>query len=195
MEKKISIIIPCYNAENYIDQSLDSLVNQTLGIEQMDIIIDDASTDSCRVHINKYKERYPDSFHLIINKTNSGQAIVRNTGMDLVKTDYLAFMDADDWVEAQLYEKMLETAEEYHCDLVECAYVMHVGQQVRVNRPSLSEKLYVLEDEAERMELFARYGEHVGIWRTLYMKIIIGPGLFVIRFIHIIRFSLWGIIM
>lgn len=71
MEKKISIIIPCYNAENYIDQCLDSLVNQTLGIEQMDIIIiDDASTDSSRVHINKYKERYPDSFHLIINNSN-----------------------------------------------------------------------------------------------------------------------------
>lgn len=88
--------------------------------------------------------------------------------MDLVKTDYLAFVDADDWVEAQLYEKMLEPAEEYHCDLVECAYVMHVGQQVRVNRPSLSEKLYVLEDEADRMGLFARYGEQGGIWRTLY---------------------------
>lgn len=144
MEKKISIIIPCYNAEKYIDQCLDSLLNQTIGIEQMNIIIiDDASTDSSRVHINKYKERYPHSFHLIINKFNSGQAIARNTGMDLVKTDYLTFVDADDWVEAQLYEKMLEPAEKYHCDLGECAYVMHMGQQVRVSRPSLPEKLYV----------------------------------------------------
>lgn len=110
-QKKISIIIPCYNAEKYIEKCLDSLVNQTIGIEQMDIIIDDASTDLFRVYINKYKEKYPDSFHVIINKKNFGQTIARNIGMDLVKTDYLAFVDADDWVETRLYEKMLEPAE------------------------------------------------------------------------------------
>ena len=68
MEKKISIIIPCYNAEKYIDQCLDSLLNQTIGIEQMNIIIiDDASTDSSRVHINNQMKAMRIPFLVFIN--------------------------------------------------------------------------------------------------------------------------------
>jgi glycosyltransferase involved in cell wall biosynthesis len=100
---KISVIIPVYNAQNYINRCIDSILNQT--IEELEIIIvDDGSTDKTPEISNNYASNH--SNIMVIHKTNEGQGIARNSGLAIAKGDYIAFVDADDYVEPHMYERM-----------------------------------------------------------------------------------------
>ena len=120
-DKQISVIVPCYNVEKYIEQCLQSIMNQTIGIHNMKVIlVDDASTDSTLSYLLKYEELFPQSIEIIALDKNCGQANARNIGMDEVKTEYFAFVDADDWLELDMYEKMLKPAHQDTYDWIQC---------------------------------------------------------------------------
>lgn len=116
--KKVSIIVPVYNVEKYIKRCLDSLVNQTL--EDIEIIVvNDGSPDNSQLIINKYKKQYPNKIKSYI-KSNSGLSDTRNYGLKKAKAEYIAFLDSDDWVETNIYEKMYKKAIEGNFDMVVC---------------------------------------------------------------------------
>ena len=94
---KLSIIIPVYNCEKYISDSLDSIINQSMGIENLEVIIvNDASTDSTSDILNKYADKYS-NFKLINLENNIGAAYgPRNIALKHVTTEYIMFLDADD---------------------------------------------------------------------------------------------------
>ena len=101
---KISVIVPIYNVEEYLRETLDSLLNQTM-IEDMEVImVDDGSTDNSRYIVNEYAEAH-DNFHAF-HKKNEGQAIARNYGLDIARGEYVHFMDADDYLHPTAYEKL-----------------------------------------------------------------------------------------
>lgn len=121
--KKLSIIVPCYNAENIIERCLDSLVNQTLGLEKMEIIlINDASTDGTLQVLKAWEAKYPDSILLIDSAVNRKTGGARNLGIQYASGEYIGFVDNDDWVEATMYEKAYMAAEKYDCDVVSVLY-------------------------------------------------------------------------
>ena len=104
----ISVIIPVYNGEEYIEECLDSIVNQTLGIENIEVIIvDDCSTDNTYSIAKEYESKYP-SFTVIRHEYNQGCGIGRNTGLKYVTTDYVTYLDGDDYISLNAYEKALE---------------------------------------------------------------------------------------
>ena len=91
---KVSIIVPIYNVENYLDKCLDSLVKQTL--ENIEIIlINDGSTDNSEKIISKYMKSYGDKI-VLINQKNGGQASARNAGIKIARGEFLMFVDSDD---------------------------------------------------------------------------------------------------
>lgn len=105
---KISVIVPCYNVASLLPRGLDSLVNQTL--DDIEIIcVDDKSTDDTLMVLNEYASRDP-RIRVIALDENSGAAVARNVGMDVATGQWLAFMDADDYVDSDYYEKMYDTA-------------------------------------------------------------------------------------
>lgn len=109
--KKISVIIPVYNCENYLRECFDSIVNQTLGIENIEVIVvDDSSTDNSVDIINEYVSNYP-SFKMIKQVPNQGSGPARNLGLRHVTTDYVTYLDADDYISLDAYEKALEIFE------------------------------------------------------------------------------------
>ncbi len=119
--KEISIIVPCYNVEKYIDQCVQSLVNQIFSLEKMELIfVDDASTDTTLEHLKVWEQEYSDSILLIACDQNGRQGTARNIGMQYAQGKYIGFVDADDWVEPEMFESMLQKAEEYDCDMVSC---------------------------------------------------------------------------
>ena len=123
MKKLVSVIIPCFNAEKYIAECLDSLINQTIGIDNLEIIvIDDASTDNSINVVERYQKVYPESITHICLPKNCGQAHARNIGIDQANGEYLTFVDADDWVSLDIYKKLLEPLETYQYDMVHCSY-------------------------------------------------------------------------
>ena len=114
---KVSVIVPVYNVENYLDQCLTSIVNQTL--KEIEIIcVNDSSTDGSLDILNKYAKQ--DARIQIVTQENAGAGAARNRGMTMATGKYLAFLDADDFFEADLLEKQYQMAETDKADFVVC---------------------------------------------------------------------------
>lgn len=119
---KVSIIVPVYNAEKFLAECLNSLIYQTL--KEIEIIcIDDGSTDESLEILQKYVRQ--DDRLQIIHQENSGTEKARNAGMERARGDYIAFVDADDWVDLDFYEKLYFIAEQKQADLVRACVVQH----------------------------------------------------------------------
>lgn len=116
MKKKISVIVPAYNASNYIEKCMDSLINQTLEDIEI-IIIDDGSTDDTYEKLNNYKDKVK-----IIKQKNSGVANARNKGLSVATGEYIAYVDSDDWIEKNMFELLYNKAKKYNYDVVECDF-------------------------------------------------------------------------
>lgn len=118
---KISIIVPVYNVELYLIKCLDSLVDQTL--KDIEIItVDDGSTDNSGQILKIYSEKYPDKIK-VLHKMNGGLSDARNYGIPHATGEYIAFLDSDDYVELDMYEKMYKKAIEENSDMVECDFI------------------------------------------------------------------------
>ena len=105
---KVSVIIPVYNTEQYLNKCLDSLVNQTLKDIEI-ILINDGSTDNSQNIIDEYSAKYPDKIKSFI-KENGGQATARNLGITKATGEYIGFVDSDDWIELNMYEELYNKA-------------------------------------------------------------------------------------
>ncbi|ENQ3106078.1 Glycosyltransferase involved in cell wall bisynthesis [Bacillus sp. 491mf] len=115
MSIKVSVIIPVYNAGKYITQCVESLLNQTL--EQCEFIfINDGSTDNSSEVIESYKEL--DRRIILINQENQGVSIARNKGLSVATGEYVGFVDADDYIERDMYEILYNSAKQVDCDVV-----------------------------------------------------------------------------
>lgn len=140
---KLSVIVPVYNmaAQDKLVWCLDSLVNQT--VQDYEIIaVDDCSTDNSLEILYDYRERYPDKFHVIASPVNRKQGGAKNLGLEAAKGEWIGFIDSDDWITPDYYEKLLACAEETGADMVGCDYhlthehSMKIGQVVHNNKPS-----------------------------------------------------------
>lgn len=113
---KISIIVPVYNSEKYLSKCLDSLVNQTLQDIEI-IIINDGSTDNSQNIIDNYIKKHPTKIKNFFQQ-NSGQASARNFGIKNAKGEFIAFVDSDDYLELDAYEKAYTFAMQNNFDIV-----------------------------------------------------------------------------
>ncbi len=122
--RKISVIIPCYNVSLYIDRCMSSIAGQTIGMDCLEIIcIDDASTDDTWEHLQRWEQLYPDHVVLIRQEVNRRQGAARNMGVSVSSSDWISFVDADDWLELDFFEKLYEPVTQYACDVVACEWV------------------------------------------------------------------------
>ena len=114
-QPKVSIIVPLYNVEEYIERCVNSLKNQTL--EDIEIIlVDDSSTDSSLEICNKMAAE--DSRIKVIHKKNEGAGLARNAALEIVTGEYIGFSDSDDFVQKEMYETLYNKAVKYNSDLV-----------------------------------------------------------------------------
>lgn len=119
----ISIIIPVYNVEQYLDRCLDSIVKQTYSVLDI-ILIDDGSKDSSSEICDTWAKK--DRRIHVIHQKNSGQAAARNVGLAIAKGKYIAFVDSDDVVEPDYISTMLNAAMTHNADLVICSFFDHM---------------------------------------------------------------------
>lgn len=128
---KVSVIVPAYNVENYIEKCLHSLVNQTL--EEIEIIVvNDGSTDSTKQKIEVFLSKYPEKIKYF-EKENGGLSDARNYGIPYAQGKYIGFVDSDDYVELNMFEEMYKKAEEENSDLVECDFIWEYPNKQRVD--------------------------------------------------------------
>lgn len=119
IEYNLSLIVPVYNAEKYIETCLNSLLNQNTKYSYQIIIINDGSIDSSEQILNKFEEN-PIIF--VYNKKNGGISSARNYGLSKSSGEYIGFIDNDDWVSDTYVERLLDVAYQNHADVVKCGH-------------------------------------------------------------------------
>ena len=161
---KLSVIIPVYNTEKYLNKCLDSLVNQTLaGIEI--VVVNDGSKDSSPQIIKEYMEKYPDRF-IYINQENSGQAVARNKALKVCNGEYIGFLDSDDFVRTDMFERMYNLAISEKADYVACGY-SGITYDEKGNEKELEH--YVCSKPAHKpKDMF--FGAYASPWLHLYKR-------------------------
>ena len=118
---KVSVIVPVYNVEKYVEKCLKSLVNQTMQEIEI-IVVDDGSKDGSKSIVDNYIKKYPDKIKYLY-KENGGLSSARNFGIPYANGEYIAFLDSDDYVEPTMYEEMYNLAKKEDADMVECDFI------------------------------------------------------------------------
>ena len=148
MKPKISVIIPVFNTELYLNACLDSVINQTyLDIEI--IIVNDGSNDSSASICEEYSK--VDQRIIFIDKENEGVSVARNIGINLARGEWVYFLDSDDFLELNTFEALIESAEKTACDLI------HFGYRTLKGDKKINEMVYFNYQEYQNIGLFIKH--------------------------------------
>lgn len=131
MNKKISVIVAVYNTEEYLDRCLESLLNQTYKNMEL-VIVEDCSTDSSRKLLKKYKEN--ENIKIFYNKENRGLSYSRNYGLKKSTGDFIGYIDSDDYVEPDYYEKLMRSIKDNKSDTAICDIKLVDEQTNKIQR-------------------------------------------------------------
>lgn len=125
MSYKISVIIPVYNAEKHLDNTINSIIKQSIGFENIELIlVDDASTDNSKKIIESYSEKYANIIPYYSEKNHGYPGFGRNIGLNTATSDYIMFMDNDDEYDVNMCETLYETIINENADIVVCGRMM-----------------------------------------------------------------------
>lgn len=167
----ISVIVAVYNIEEYIEKCANSLLQQTYPNLEI-ILVDDGSKDSSGQICEKLAAQ--DERVVVIHQANGGLSAARNTGMGVAKGDYLAFVDGDDWIDADMYELMINAAVQFDAELVACRYRCIYTDEI-IDRTT---NRMLLFEEAEMLKSYLEEKDDCVIqhaaWNKLYKRSLVG---------------------
>lgn len=172
--KKISVVVPCYNASEYLDRCIESLLLQTMGLGSIEIIlVDDASSDRGVTWelITGYEKRYPNNIIAIHLEENLRQGGARNIGISYASGEYLAFCDADDWFALEAFAHLYECAKKFDADVVQYQFrsMDNSSSTLPIWKGAMSQLLELYsEEERKEFLLNEKYSLVNNCWRKLY---------------------------
>lgn len=166
-DKLVSIIIPVYNVENFLNDCLESVLNQTYNNVEV-IAVDDGSTDNSPNILNKYARKYP-NLKVYLQHINQGQGVARNIGLEKSEGDYILFVDSDDYIELDTVKYLVEVMEETNVDFV------------RFNATSFSSGGEIIKEESYR---FSQYLTEKKVYskenyKKIYLSFMPSPVLYI----------------
>lgn len=159
----ITIVVPIYKVEQYLDDCVQSLINQTYNNLEI-ILVDDGSPDLCGKMIDKYASQ--DKRIIAIHKSNGGLSSARNEGIKRAKGQYIAFVDSDDTVDPLYIEKLLEIIVNHECDIAVCKFD-EFKKAVVINTYREGELTFFNRDDAI-LAMFRNDSIGWGAWNKLY---------------------------
>ena len=143
----ISVIVPVYNVESFLERCVDSLINQTYQDLEI-VLVNDGSTDSSGQLCDKLKEKDPRI--VVVHKENGGLSSARNAGIAVAKGDYFGFVDSDDYIEPDMYETMLNAILAHGKDIACCGREIDIfGQRTKNEFTLPQQKVYSREEAIE----------------------------------------------
>ena len=163
---KISIIVPIYNVEKYLEQCIESIINQDYKNLEI-ILVDDGSPDRCANIIDEYakKDNRIKAFH----KENGGLSDARNYGLDRATGEYICFVDSDDFVEKDFISSMYNNIKKYNVDIAACnSYDYYNKNKIKVSNYMNVEKLYNKDEANKYLYIIGYY--NVGVWNKMYIR-------------------------
>lgn len=163
----ISVIVPVYNVEPYLDRCVQSIVDQTYTNLEI-ILVDDGSPDNCPVLCDAWAEK--DSRIRVIHKENGGLSDARNAGMALATGEYIAFVDSDDWIDISFMQILLDLSVQTGADIAECNFIKTSGASE--SGDATNEITVCSAEEALEMHIQIAMFKQV-VWNKLYRRNII----------------------
>lgn len=156
--KLISIVVPIYNVEKYLPKCIESILNQTYKNFEL-ILVDDGSKDNCGNICDEYAQK--DNRIVVIHKENGGLSSARNAGIDIAKGKYIGFVDSDDWIHSEMYEKLVYLMESREADIAQCEFI---------NAPSEDVKI---EPEKEEIKTFTNIEGLNNLYNNMYVSTVV----------------------
>ncbi len=170
MRPMVSIVVPIYNAENYLRRCVDSILNQEYTDFEL-LLVNDGSTDASGDICEEYGDRDPRV--IVIQKENTGVSDSRNRALDRARGKYLQFLDSDDWITPDATRLFVRAAEEYGCDMVISDFYRVVGERLSTKGDIEEEGVLTREEfAAHMMENPADFYYGV-LWNKLYRRDIV----------------------
>ena len=165
----VSIIIPVYNVEKYLDKCVASVVNQTYTNLEI-ILVDDGSPDNCPAMCDQWQVK--DNRIKVVHQQNGGLSHARNEGLKLATGEFIGFVDSDDWIEPNMYELLLSALQETNADIAVCNfYVESPSARGKIKKVERHErKLYSSE---EAMKLLIMGNIRNTVWCKIYRRFVI----------------------
>lgn len=165
MNEKISVIVPIYNVEKYLDKCIESITNQTYKNLEI-ILVNDGSTDNCGNICDRYAEI--DSRIKVIHKENGGLSDARNTGLEISTGDIISFVDSDDYIDSEMYQIMVDKLIELNADIIECNINYVFEKEIIEKNILIQKELY--ENKEAMKELILERTFHQTVWNKLYKR-------------------------
>ena len=156
--KKVSIIIPCYNAAETIDRLMVSIIEQTMPMTAFEVIlINDASSDSTLEHLLVWESEFENDIMVVNCEKNGGLSVARNIGIQYASGEYIAFIDADDWIAKNYFERMIGLAQTTASDIVICGHDRPMFYTKQKCAEQGTEKVYDLTDVDTRKKFLVNH--------------------------------------
>lgn len=167
----ISVIVPIYNVEKYLDRCVQSLLRQTYRYIEI-ILVDDGSPDSCPQLCDEYKKQYNNI--VVIHQNNKGLAGARNSGIQKVNGDFITFVDSDDWIAPNYYDYCINKLVEYNAEVIQIDYSLATDNKIYKTNPA--EKIQIFEGK-DVLQYYLSSSTATGsysVCRCLFSKHLIG---------------------
>lgn len=167
---KLSIIVPIFNAEIYLERCIKSILNQSFKDLEL-ILINDGSTDNSLSICYKYKNL--DKRIVVIDKENEGVSVARNYGLKIANGQYIGFVDSDDYIEFDMYEKLYKNLKKYNGDLIKCNYKECIDGHEIENKETSIISIYSKEESFKNyINEPYKYNKHFKsvMWDGLYKR-------------------------
>ena len=161
----ISIVVPIYNVEKYLKQCIESIINQTYKNIEI-LLVNDGSTDNCAQICDEYAQI--DERIKVIHKKNGGLSDARNSGINIAKGKYIAFIDSDDYVSEEYIEKLYNAISENNVRIAQCNFVKVTDDNTEIEKIGYAEKNKIKSGYEMVKELYTGHWENILAWNKLY---------------------------
>lgn len=162
----VSVVIPVYNAEKYLDSCIKSILQQKDVATEI-LLIDDGSTDSSGSICNRYAETYENIS--VVHQDNSGQSVARNTGLKMAHGRYVTFTDNDDKMLPSMLNKMVSAGDKYNADIICCNY-QEIDENGVISHTESTNQEYILNHEEALVHFYSKDKIYSQCWSKLYRR-------------------------
>lgn len=167
MDKLISVIVPIFNVEKYLEKSVNSIINQTYKNIEI-ILVDDESPDNCGKICDEYSKK--DNRIKVIHKKNGGLSDARNAGVKIAEGEYILFIDSDDWIENNMIEILYKNIKRYDADISICEFQEESTEGTILKSKTENKEIKVFNREEALYELILQDNITNHAWNKLYKK-------------------------
>ena len=164
MNSLISVIVPIYNVEDYLDRCVESIINQTYKNLEI-ILVDDGSPDNCPQMCDDYAKK--DSRIKVVHKENGGLSDARNAGMEVATGEYISFVDSDDWIDLETFSLSMAKIKECNAQIV-AFNIINVSDKPFI--PNLSNKYEVVDSQTAIENTIDDINIKTVVWNKIYKR-------------------------